>query len=235
MVSRWFVLIIGVSLMISDALGCSVGGTGLRPMCERFWNHEAVALVDVIAIEKRPPLNRRYVTLRTVEVFRGLPPSEITFPDPESTCGVNFETTGRQLVWLIQERGKWRAFGDQDYENKAFDLAFARSMTKHPPATAYIFGTAGRPNHKWTVMGGPPAMLSPLEGALVVADRSGTRYEARVDKAGNFKLPDLPPGTYRVNVERLPSNIEGDPEEIELHGGACRELHLRPDTSGEIS
>jgi hypothetical protein len=136
-------------------------------------------------------------------------------------------------VWLDKENDKWKAYSDRRADQDA-DLAFARSM-KNPPSVARVFGSVGRANPKMIVMGGPPSMVEPLPGALVVARGPGGNYEITVDQNGNFELSSLPPGQYKITVEDLPPNLDDEPVSVALSGGQCKEIHFRPDTSGEIS
>lgn len=48
-------------------------------------------------------------------------------------------------------------------------------------------------------------------------------------------LSSLPPGQYKITVEDLPPNLDDEPVSVALSGGQCKEIHFRPDTSGEIS
>lgn len=86
MVSRATLGAITAPLLLNVAEECIIGGTGPKPICERFWEHDAVALVDVVAIDETN--SRRRVTLRVVEVFRGQPPAEVVSSHPLS-AGAN--------------------------------------------------------------------------------------------------------------------------------------------------
>jgi hypothetical protein len=157
----------------------------------------------------------------------------VIFEDPDTDCGVSFESLGTELVWLYKENDKWKAYGDQRAD-RAADLAFARSM-KDPPSVARVFGSVGRANPKMIVMGGPPSIVGPLPGARVAALGPSGRYEVVTDQNGNFELSSLPPGQYNITVEGLPPNLDDEPVSVVLNGGQCKEIHFRPDTSGEIS
>jgi hypothetical protein len=210
---------------------CVLAPGPVPAICERFWDGDAVALATLASIQKTG--YKRLVTLRVIEVYRGDPPPEVIFDDPETDCGVRFASLGTELVWFYQENNKWKAYGDRRGDQAA-DLAFARSM-KNPPSVARVFGSVGRANPKMIVMGGPPSMVGPLPGAIVVAQGPSGHYQIKVDKKGNFELSSLSPGEYEITVEGLPPNLDDEPVPVALTGGQCKEIHFRPDTSGEIS
>jgi hypothetical protein len=232
-VKRAAIILASAVLATSSALvfGCELAPGPVPPICERFWEGDAVALANVASIQKTG--YKRLVTLRIAEVFRGDPPTEVIFEDPETDCGVSFESLGTELVWLYKEKDKWKAYIDRRAD-RAADLAFARSM-KNPPSVARVFGSVGRANPKMIVMGGPPSMVEPLPGVLVAATGPSGHYEIAVDQNGNFELSSLSPGQYNITVEGLAPNLDDEPVSVVLSGGQCKEIHFRPDTSGEIS
>jgi len=219
------------SLCGKSMFSCVLASGPVPPICERFWEGDAIGLATVASIQKTG--YKRFVSLRLVEAFRGDPPSEVTFEDPETDCGVNFRSVGTELVWFYRENDKWKAYSDRRGDAAA-DLAFARAM-KNPPSVARVFGSVGRANPRMLVIGGPPSMVAPLPGAIVVASGPTGRYQMPVGKDGNFELSSLPPGQYEVAVEGLPPNLDDEPVSVALEGGQCKVIHFRPDTSGEIS
>jgi len=233
-----FVIAVAVILYPTDTFGCSLSPLPLPPICERFWEGDAVALVEVIDIHESKTNNRR-VTLRVLDVFRGNPPLELTIKDPWTSCGVAFGHKAQYLAWLTRDRDTWTAYGDRaaaegGNSQVAEDLRYAQEM-KHAPATARVFGTVDRsPALRFGTTS--HEMPTPNRtGAIIVATGDGGTYQAAVNSDSKFELAELVPGKYMISVLGLPRGLSVIPEEVTVVGGACKQMYLFSGSSAEIS
>jgi hypothetical protein len=221
----------------ATALACSLSPFPPPPMCERFWNGDAVALIEVTDIHESNT-NHRRVTLRVLDIFRGDPPLELTIKDPWTSCGVTFGQKGQYLAWLFHENDSWTAFGDRagrwgDKDLTSEDLRYAQSM-KHPPSTGRIFGTLDKPPQMLFGQKNSNEPLPIRAGAVVVATGSSGTFQAAISPALNFELPGLAPGKYSVTVFGLRPELSVLPEEVEVHAGGCKQLYLSSGSSSEV-
>jgi len=233
MLGRTSLAMVAFLVSSASALGCVLSPNAPAPICQRFWEEEAVALVNVHKIEKRG--HDRFVSLIIVEIYRGHPPNELTVRDPITDCGVNFGRTGPYLAWFSQlKNGKWHAYGER-VENAADDLQYAQSM-RNPPSTGRIYGTLDKPRRSPLAPVLKQAETLPdRRGVSVVAGNSSRRFVATVGTDLSFDLPALPPGKYATSVEGLPPDLAVDTQEIEVHGGSCNELALFSASSARIT
>src|SRR5215467_3570373 len=148
-------------------LGCVVSRVPPPPICQRFWEEDAVALVNVQKIEKHT--HQRFVTLQVVEIYRGAPPNELLFEDPVTDCGARFGHTGRYLTWLYRSKsGKWNAYGEPE-ETSAEDLRYAQSV-RNAASVGRIYGTLDKPLR--------PPFMSVLRDPEQAPNRAGTMVVA---------------------------------------------------------
>ncbi len=227
--------VIAVSAFLSArvALGCQASPFEPPPICERFWEEDAVALVDVQNIELYG--HSRRVTIRVVDVYRGSPPAELTMRDPITTCGAKFGRKARYLAWFSKTKsGKWTAYGDLA-EKLTDDLRYAQFM-KNPPNTGRIYGSLDKPRRsRFMAVSKEPEHGPNRTGTVVVAENEKARFSAVVGTDLSFDFPTLPPGKYKIRVEGLPSNLTVDSEEVEVHAGGCNELALFSASSAGIA
>jgi hypothetical protein len=218
------VMVASALLSARVALGCEPSLFEPPPICERFWEEDAVALVDVQNIEIHG--QDRWVTLRVVDVYRGSPPAELTMRDPITTCGPNFGRKSRYLAWFSKTKsGKWKAYGESA-ETASEDLKYAQTI-KNQPNVGRIHGTLDKPRRSRFMTVSRESEPGPSRaGVVVVAENESARFNAAVGTDLSFEFSRLPPGKYRIRVEGLPSNLTVDSEEVEVHGGGCNELAL---------
>jgi hypothetical protein len=215
------------------AFGCEPSPFAAPPICERFWEEDAVALVDVQDITISGQTRR--VTLRVVDVYRGSPPAELTIKDTITSCGAKFGRKARYLAWFSKTKnGKWTAYGELA-EKVTDDLRFAQSM-KNPHVTGRIYGTLDKPRHSLFVPDPiRPPELPDRNGVTLVAVSESSRYTAAVSRDLTFDFPALAPAKYEIHVEGLPENSDVDSRNIEVHGGGCNELILFSKSSASVS
>lgn len=226
-------IVVSALLSARVALGCEPSPFEPPPICERFWEEDAVALVDVQNIEIHG--QDRWVTLHVVDVYRGNPPSELTMRDPITTCGANFGHKARYLAWFSKTKsGKWKAYGESA-ETSTEDLKYAQTI-KNQPNVGRIYGTLDKPRRSRFMTVSKELEHGPSRaGTVVVAENESVRFNAVVGTDLSFDFATLPPGKYRIHVEGLPSNLTVDSEEIEVHGGGCNELALFSASSAGIA
>jgi hypothetical protein len=216
-------LAIAASLMSgARAFGCVVSPDDPPPICQRFWEEDAVALVNVQKVEVHN--HERFVTLQTIEVFRGYPPDKLMMKDVVTDCGPRFGRTGQYLAWFYQSKGEWKAFGEPIGASSE-DLKYAHSM-KNPPGFGHVYGTLDKPKRSRLLAVREQEDLPDRHGVAVVVDNGSESFKAAVQRNLSFNFPALPLGKYKISVEGLPSNLTVDTEDIEIHGGGCQELVL---------
>jgi hypothetical protein len=214
------------------ALGCVRSPFEPRPICQRFWQDDSVALVEVTGIQERG--YNRQVTFRIVDAYRGKPPAELSIKDQRTDCGVTFPSKGEYLAWLSRTKsGEWQAYGDRA-DRVPDELKYAQSM-KNPPQTGRIYGTLDKPRRNLFISApNLPQHLPDRSGAIVVAENEQGRFAANVGPDLSFDFPSLLPGKYKVHVEGLPKELAVDSQEVEVHGGSCSELALFSASSAGI-
>jgi hypothetical protein len=227
------VIVASALLSARVALGCEPSPFEPPPICERFWEDDAVALVAVQKIEIHG--QDRWVTLRVVDVYRGSPPAELTMPDPITTCGANFGRKSRYLAWFSKTKsGKWKAYGESA-ETSSGDLKYAQTI-KNQPNVGRIYGTLDKPRRsRFMTVSREPEHGPSRTGVVIVAGNESAQFNTVVGTDLSFDFPALPPGKYRIRVEGLPSNLTVDSEEVEVHGGGCNELALFSASSAAIA
>jgi hypothetical protein len=222
-----------VFLMVCTAPACVRSPFAPPPICERFWQGDAVGLVDVARIEEKG--HSRQVILHIVEVYRGAVPSDLTMSDPRTDCGVNFPERRRYLAWLSRTKsGKWTGYADLG-DSATEDLKYAESV-KTAPSTGRIFGTLDKPRRNLFVPTSTrPQELPDRSGVTIVAVSQSRQYAATINRDLTFDLSTLPEGNYHVYVEGLPSNLAVDSQDLQVHGGGCNELTLFTESSASVS
>lgn len=222
-----------VILTASVVLACVPSPFPPPPICERFWEGDAVGLVDVVHIEE--PRTGRQVTLHLVQAYRGDVPSDFTVSDPRTDCGVDFPHRGRYLAWFSRTKsGKWTGSADLG-DSAAEDLEYAQSV-KNAPDTGRIFGTLDKPRRNLFVSTpAQPQELPDRSGVTIVAVSQNKQYRATVKRDLTFDLSTLPKGTYEVRVEGLPPNLAVDSQNLQVHGGGCSESELFAQSSASVS
>jgi hypothetical protein len=226
-------IIVSGLLGSGPALGCVRSPFEPPPICQRFWQDDAVALVEVTDIQERG--YNRQVTLRIVDAYRGKPPADLSIKDQRTDCGVTFPSKGRYLTWLSRTKsGEWQAYGDRA-DRVPDELKYAQSM-KNPPQTGRIYGTLDKPRRNLFISApNLPQRLPDRTEAVVVAENDQGRFSAKVGPELSFDFPALLSGKYKVHVEGLPEKLAVDSQEIEVHGGGCNELTLFSASSASIS
>src|SRR5260370_21777194 len=227
------VIVASALLCARVALGCEPSPLEPPPICERFWEEDAVALVDIQNIEIHD--QDRWVTLRVIDVYRGSPPTGLTMRDPITTCGAKLGRKARYLAWFSKTKsGKWTAYGES-VEDSTEDLKYAQTI-RNRPTVGRIYGTLDkRRRSRFMIVSKEPEHGPSRTGTVVIAENESARFNAVVGTDLSFEFPTLPPGKYRIRVEGLPSNLTVDSEEIEVHGGGCNELALFSASSAGIA
>jgi len=226
-------IVVSSLLGSAPALGCVRSPFEPPPVCQRFWQDDAVALVEVTGIQEHG--YNRQVTLRILDAYRGKSPAELSIKDQRTDCGVTFPSKGRYLTWLSRTKsGEWQAYGDRA-DRVPDELKYAQSM-KNPPQTGRIYGTLDKPRRNLFISAPNLSQRLPdRTEAVVVAENDQGRFSAKIGPELSFDFPALLPGKYKVHVEGLLKELAVDSQEVEVYGGGCNELTLFSASSAGIS
>lgn len=233
--SALFVACAMIVVRAMTASACSVSPLPPKPICERFWDGDAVVLAEVTDIREENG-NHRRVSMRVLDTYRGAPPPELTVDDPWTSCGLNFGQKGQYLVWLFHKRGSWTAYSDRAARRSEggvnADVLYAQSM-KHPPSTARIFGTLDKPIFRTPASDEKNSQPS-RQGSVIVAEGPSGVFNSYVSADLSFDLPEVTPGKYTIKVVGLPSNLSVTPEEVQVQEGGCKQMFLFSGSSAGV-
>lgn len=174
------------------------------PLCESFWQSDAVFAGEVTQIEERRPakavasfLGTRRVRISVEQVWRGdVPPSvEVTTGSGGGDCGYPFRKGRKYLVYASEEQG--RLITHVCAPTKPFDRAAADLEYLNAAAASTggrVYGIVRRADRR------------SARKYMVVLDGGGQRQTV-TDANGAFEFTDVPAGSYTVRV--LPRDTEG--------------------------
>jgi hypothetical protein len=227
---------------------CEGDCRGDFPACENAWrpNISAVFLGRATRIQeeevpisldgKKALTGRLFVKIDVEEAFIGVPEERVTISSGGDLCGFPFSkghdylVYGRRLsdgnIYVSLCMGtKWKS-------RSADDLKYLRSLPT-APKSATIYGSVFRYTSP-----APRTMAGRLAkaetGNRVEIQGPNRIYEAFVHANGNFKVSDLPPGTYTIkpNVnagDEVYTSPPGLPTTVTLAEKACAQFDFRID------
>jgi hypothetical protein len=215
------VSVVAVLLSPARALACSC--IGEVPLCQSFWQADAVFAGEVVAFEKIDPkqfFSRRVARVRVERVWRG----EVAGVVDVSTgagggdCGYSFRRGQQYLIYA--HKGPQGTLSTNictptKLLNKASaDLEYFKGLDA-PSSGARVYGTA-----RFETKG---ADLVAAKGAAIVLEGQTRSWNALTDDKGAFEFTDVPVGDYTIAMEGAPLT----PWKVEVRDvRACAVVHL---------
>lgn len=190
----FFVTVVVAALSFPNtAQACSFAG-GVEPPCSAYWKADAVFAGTVAGITDAPPepgesFKKLLLSFTVEQNYRGGEGAEAEVSTITGTsCDVKFEAGERWLVYANRNRSTGRleiSFRTRQLGHAEEDLGYIRSLSEKTAESS--------------ITGGVYKMSStPWEGATIVVEGNGRKYQATTDKDGRFKVPALKPGKYVV-------------------------------------
>jgi hypothetical protein len=226
----------------NDMQACTCAGP--RPPCQAYWEANVVFAGTVIQIgvsDSKAPFSQRLIRLSVTDPFRGMTGSEaeVLTGWGDSDCGYGFRLGTDYLVYAHLNKENNKLYTSicsrtRPLSNAADDLKFIRGLTKAEPG-ALISGWVKQLNSRASHDEGP----KPVSGVKVMITGQANKLEVLTDNDGQFKIPGLPAGSYKVEVK--PPNrlsIHKSNQDIEVFDRGCAQVGfiLESDTrvSGKI-
>lgn len=186
---------------------CYVGD---RPACEVTWAPHVSAVflgtVSDVKEENGPETVRLVVTVAVNEAFLGVERGTVTVTSGGESCGGLSFSKGKQYL-IYAKRQADGTFtvalcgGTKPSTEASQDIEYLRNITYSAPRAGMIFGTVYRyvqpPNPNDKVL----RRMQPFAGNAVTFKSKNASYEAVVSKDGKFRVENVEPGTYSVDVE----------------------------------
>lgn len=222
---------------------------GERPACEITWApHVSAVFLGTVAEVKEengPETVKQVVTVAVDQAFLGVDRGMVTVTSGGESCGGYPFSKGKQYLIYAKRQAngmlsvalcggtKWSTEASQDLE-------YLRKVNSSEQRTGMIFGTVYRypdpsdPNDKGL------RRMRPFTGNRITAKSENESYEAVVAQDGKFRVEDVEPGTYsidlRVNEPVLIETSSGfmwrdrsRPVAIQVHATGCAQVDLRVD------
>ncbi|HYP29000.1 MAG TPA: hypothetical protein VE262_19980 [Blastocatellia bacterium] len=164
------------------------------------------------------------VRLSVERSYKGTQGSEVQFDYHHDGCDYPFEAGGRYLVYANLEDGKLKTDKckrTRPLAKAAPDLKYIGGLERNEPQ-ATIYGYVFR-----RTIGdkGEPGLQTPFEELTVIAEGEKGQVVTQAEKWGEYEVT-LPPGKYRVWVEREGVTVSKPDEIIVLKDGDCERLSL---------
>jgi hypothetical protein len=196
------VAIVAVLLSPAHAFACSC--VAEVPLCQSFWQANAVFAGEVLSFEKIDPeqfFSRRIARVRVERVWRG----EVTGVVEVSTgagggdCGYSFRP--RQQYVIYAHKGPQGTLSTNIctptklLSKASADLEYFKGI-EAPSSGGRVYGTA-----RFETKG---AELVPAKGVAIVLKGQSRSWNAATDDKGAFEFTDLPVGDYTIAMEGAP-------------------------------
>jgi hypothetical protein len=219
-----------------------------RPPCEAYWTTEAMfrGRVDAIGpVEESGESGGKSRTVRftVLESFKGVASASVDVKTPAggASCGYRFAWGREYLVHAAADaRGALRTSActrTRPVDRAQDDLAYARSIAKGGSPLGRI---SGRVLLFTRDLLARRYRTRPLSGAVVTIRRDAFSVGARSNRAGDFAVTGLDPGSYTVSLEMEGSyrvDVHPDPVVIrDVRACAVADAGVYPDgrVSGRI-
>ena len=164
------------------------------------------------------------VTLAVEKSYKGVQGSEVLFDYHFGGCEYPFEMGERYLVYAYLSDGKLRTDKckrTRKLAKAAADLKYIEGLENNEPqATVYGYVFRRVIDDK-----GEPGLQTPFEELTVVAEGESGQVITEADWGGEYEIT-LPPGKYKVWVERKGTMVSKPDEIIVLKDGDCERLSL---------
>jgi 5-hydroxyisourate hydrolase-like protein (transthyretin family) len=218
---------------------CSCAGRALP--CQDYWNASAVFIGTVSSsttasykINERE-FEGRLIHFAVDRAFRDVEGAEVevTTGLGGGDCGYNFRVGGQYLVYAYRNANNKLATGicnrTRLLSEASEDLQYLEGLAKSKSG-ADIFGEVRRLNGPTTV---DPTAVSAVK---VVIEGSSRRVEAVTNEKGNYRISQLPAGSYTVKVE-LPEGlaIHNSEQQVTLSDRGCAQVSFWLQTDTRIA
>ncbi len=214
-------LILAAAILASPATACSClyGGP-----CQDA--KARVIFTGRVVDATRAGLGSTY-TFEVTEVFRGMPARrvQVSAGNDGASCGYQFQIGEEYLVYANEDNGVLSTNlcnGNKVLQDAASDLRYLRRMGSRlasPPLPAYVSGFV---TNREVELHPEEEPRWPVRGAEVVArTETGLTARATTGPAGEFELPDLPPGRYQITVNGPGRYESRQPTTLDLAAGSC--------------
>jgi hypothetical protein len=170
--------------------------------CEAYWNASAV-FVGRVETVKRVGANR-LVSFTVIDALRGVTAStlDVSTEPAGQRCSLSFRTGREYIVYAARSEGgaltTSRCLRTRDVEDAGADLAYARDVKQGSAGPGQVTGRVMVvPRDLAGKAAGSPM---PLPDITVTVARDGVAESIATDRAGDFRVENRGPGTYRVSV-----------------------------------
>lgn len=147
-------------------------------------------------------------------------------------CGYDFRVGGQYLVYAHRDANNQLATGicsrTRLLSEASEDLAYFEGLAK-AKSGADIFGEVRR-------LDGPTVDRTPVSEVKVVVEGSSRRLEAVTNEKGNYRISQLPAGSYSVKVE-LPEGlaIHNSEQQVTVSDRGCAQVDFWIQTDTRIA
>jgi len=164
------------------------------------------------------------------EVFLGAPVTPLTVLTSQADCLQDLKVGDRWLFYLREEKGKPIVL--DFYGNDSLPVADAQDQIATLRRLKKI-GSSGI--LRGQVVRGWPNERKAVRDAHVIANRQSDnkKYVCITGAHGRYEFPPLPPGNYKITVQRIRS-YQPDDAEVEITGGVCWDLTLSRSSHAEV-
>jgi hypothetical protein len=210
-------------LLFSPAHAPACSCVGEVPLCQSFWQADAVFSGEVVSFEKLDPnqlFSRRVARIRVERAWRGRVQGtvEVRTGAGGGDCGYSFRRGQMYLVYAYKTQDGSLTTGicspTKLLDKAAADLAYFIEAEK-PSSGGRIYGAA-RIETKGVD-------LKPAPGVVVTLAGESRSRTAVTNESGEFEFTGVPAGTYSVSMEGATT----PPWKIELRDTrACVHVNL---------
>lgn len=189
-------------LLLSPSAASACSCIGDVPLCQSFWQADAVFAGEVLSFEKLDDdqlFSRRLARIRVERAWRGNVQGtvEVRTGAGGGDCGYSFRRGRKYLVYAYKTRDGKLTTGicspTKLLDKAEADLAYFKEAER-PSSGGRVYGTA-----RIEVKG---VELKPAPGVVVtLAAASQPSRTAVTNESGEFEFTGVPAGTYSVSME----------------------------------